>query len=74
MGEWIAIAQWERCAEMAKPGIIFEIRNADGLSLFTPCVQPLPTPPFDWKSPPIEFRAIVEPPPTHSTPLPPPNE
>ena len=27
MGEWIAIEQWERCVEMARPGIVFEIRN-----------------------------------------------
>ena len=72
MGEWMAIAQWEQCIEMARPGIVFEIRNAEGLSLFTPCVTPLPTPPFDWKSPGIEFRAVVEPVPQHSEPIPPP--
>ena len=72
MSEWMAIEQWERCVEMARPGIVFEIRNAEGLSLFTPCVTPLPKPPFDWKSPGIEFRAVFEPPPQHSTPIPPP--
>jgi hypothetical protein len=72
MAEWIAIDQWERCVEMARPGIIFELRNADGLSLFTPCVVPMPPPPFDWKSAPIEFRAVLEAPPQHSAPLPPP--
>ena len=70
MGEWLAIEQWERCVEMARPGIVFELRNADGLSLFTPCVSSLPDPPFDWASPAIEFRAVPEEPPRHSTPLP----
>lgn len=70
MNEWIAIAEWDRCRELTRPGIIFEIRNADGLSLFTPCVIPLPTPPFDWTSPPLEFRPVEEPLPQRSEPLP----
>lgn len=70
MSEWIAIAQWEQCVDMARPGIVFEIRNGDGNSLFTPCVTPLPAMPFDWKSPPVAFRAVVEAPPVHSGPLP----
>lgn len=70
MGEWLAIAEWERCLDMVRPGIVFELRNADGLSMFTPCVTPLPAPPFDWASPAVEFRAVVEPPPQHSSPLP----
>ena len=72
MSEWLAIAEWQRCVEMARPGIIFEIRNAEGNSLFTPCVTPLPAAPFDWKSPPLEWRAVPEPVPQHSSPLPPP--
>ena len=70
MIEWIAIDQWERCVEMARPGIVFEMRNAEGLSLFTPCVTPLPEPPFDWKSRAVEFRPAPEAPPVHSAPLP----
>ena len=70
MVEWIAIDQWERCVEMARPGIIFEIRNADGLSMFTPCMLPLPEGPFDWTSAAIEFRPVPEAPPVHSGPLP----
>ena len=73
MGEWLAISDWERCVEMARPGIVFEIRNAEGLSLFTPCVVPLPEIPFDWTTPALEFRAIVEGAPEHSAPIPPPN-
>ena len=72
MGEWIAIAQWEQCVEMARPGIVFEIRNAQGQIMTTECVQPLPPPPFDWKSPAVDFRAVEETPPRHSTPMPPP--
>jgi len=70
MSEWIDIAEWDRCRELERPGIIFEIRNAEGLSLFTPCVQPLPDLPFDWKLPALEFRPVEETPPEHSAPLP----
>ena len=70
MSEWIAIAQWEKCLELARPGVIFEISNAEGKSLFTPCVVPLPSVPFDWKSAPVRFRSIAEPRPQHSSPLP----
>jgi len=70
MGDWMAIAQWQDCAKLARPGIIFEIRNKEGQSMFTPCVVPLPPTPFDWKSPPVLFRAIAEPKPQHSTPIP----
>ena len=71
MSEWMSIAQWQECVNMARPGIIFEIRNADGQSLFTPCIVSVPTMPFDWKSPPVQFRAVAEPRPEHSTPIPP---
>ena len=70
MSEWLAIAEWQRCVEMARPGIVFEIRNGEGLSLVTPCVVPLPAMPFDWKLPPVEFRTIAEAKPRHSAPLP----
>ncbi|HKU06666.1 MAG TPA: hypothetical protein VJR30_11405 [Bradyrhizobium sp.] len=72
MSEWIAIAQWEKCRELSRPGIIFEIGNAEGKSLFTPCVMPLPSAPFGWKSPPLRFRAVPEPAPERSAPIPPP--
>ena len=42
MGEWMAIAQWHECEQMARPGIVFELRNSEGQSLFTPCVAQLP--------------------------------
>lgn len=74
MSEWMAIAQWEKCRELARPGVIFEISNADGKSLFTLCVMPLPPVPFDWKSPPLRFRAIAEPVPQRSSPLPTPSK
>lgn len=70
MSDWIDIEKWSECVNLEKPGIVFEIRNSDGLSLFTPCVVPMPEPPFDWQSPPVEFRPIPEPPAVHSTPIP----
>jgi hypothetical protein len=73
MGEWIAIGQWEKCRELAGPGIVFEISNAEGKTLFTPCVIPLLPVPFDWKSAPVRFRAVAESPPRHSSPLPEPS-
>ena len=74
MGEWMPIDQWPQCIELGRPGIVFEIRNAEGQSLTTPCVVPLPHLPFDWASPPREFRAVPETKPVHSTPVPePPN-
>ena len=72
MGEWIAIAQWHECQKMAQPGIIFELKNSDGQRLFASCADQLPPTPFDWKSPPLMFRAITAPKPQHSTPMPPP--
>ena len=70
MGEWMDIEHWPECARIERPGIVFELRNKDGQSLFTPCVVPVPDPPFDWASPPQEFRAVAEEEPMHSTPLP----
>ena len=70
MSEWLSIAQWHQCEKLAKPGIVFEISNADGQSLLTPYVQPLPNLPFDWKSPPVRFRAVAEPEPVRSAPIP----
>jgi hypothetical protein len=72
MSEWISIAQWRDCAQMARPGIVFEIRNAKGQTMLAPCVQPLPEAPFDWSSPPLQFRPVAEPKPEHSAPIPPP--
>lgn len=72
MVEWYAIAEWPRCREMASPGIVFELKNAEGQTLVTPCVAGLPPVPFDWVSPAIAFRPVPEPVPRHSTPIPPP--
>lgn len=74
MGEWLAIIDWQRCEELARPGIVFEIRNADGLSLFTPCTAELPDVPWDWKTPPLEFRAVAEMPAERSSPIPAPQQ
>ncbi len=72
MTDWIAIAQWHECAKMARPGIVFELKNTEGLTLLTPCVAAVPATPYGWKSPPIVFRAVEAPKPQHSTPMPPP--
>jgi hypothetical protein len=71
MAEWVPIEKWPDCRLMERPGIVFELVNAEGLSLFTPC-GPMPATPFGWKSPPIRFRPVEEKPPVHSAPLPPP--
>lgn len=70
MGEWIAIAQWAECQRLARPGVMFEIQNADGQSLLTPCVVPPPPVPFDWRSPPLRFRVVAEPAAEHTSPIP----
>ena len=72
MSDWMAIAQWQECERMARPGFVFELQNAEGLSLFTPCTRELPPTPFDWKSAPVRFRLVAAKPPQHSDPLPPP--
>jgi hypothetical protein len=72
MDDWMAIAQWQECQKLARPGIIFELKNAEGQSLLTTCAAQVPPMPFDWKSPPVMFRAISVPKPEHSTPMPPP--
>jgi hypothetical protein len=74
MSEWIAIEQWAECRQMERPGIVFELRNKEGLSLVTPCVFPVPEAPFDWASRPVQFRAVAEAPPVHSAPLPAPQK
>jgi hypothetical protein len=70
MSDWVPIGQWGDCRQMERPGIIFELRNAEGLSMFAPCAPTVPAPPHDWKSPPVVFRAIAEPRPRHSGPIP----
>lgn len=72
MGDWIDFDRWPECVEMERPGIVFEVVNADNQSLFTNCVVPLETP-FDWTSAPLRFRAIPEPKPRHSSPIPKPS-
>jgi len=70
MSEWMAMTEWHACRDMERPGIVFEVQNAAGQSLFTRCVVPLPPAPSDWTSPPVRFRAIAEPAPRHSEPIP----
>lgn len=72
MSDWISIENWARCQEMARPGVYFELRNAEGQSLFSLCQPSVPAAPFDWRSPPIAFRAVPEPVARPSAPIPPP--
>jgi hypothetical protein len=69
MSEWMPIERWPDCVQWERPGIVFELTNAEGLSLFAQCGV-MPETPFDWKSPPTRFRAVEEKPPTHSAPIP----
>jgi hypothetical protein len=73
MGEWYPIAEWHDCQRLARPGVVFEIQNAEGKSLLTDC-GPLPPAPFDWLQPAIRFRLVAEPPPRRSAPIPPPRQ
>jgi hypothetical protein len=70
MSEWITIEQWHECKKMARPGIVFELKNIEGQTLLSECTPQLPPTPFGWKSPPILFRAVALPKPQHSTPMP----
>ena len=72
MTDWMAIAQWHECAKMTRPGIVFELKNAEGLTLLKPCVATVPATPYGWKSPPVMFRAVQARRPQRSTPMPPP--
>jgi hypothetical protein len=40
MSEWMAISQLQDCTDLARPAIVFEIRNADNQLLLTPCSNP----------------------------------
>lgn len=73
MSDWIDFDQWKNCARMERPGYVFEVRNAAGDSLFTPCTHPLQTP-SDWTSAPVRFRLVPEPEPRHSAPIPGPRQ
>jgi hypothetical protein len=69
MSEWIEFDRWPECVNMERPGIVFEVVNAEDQKMFTNCVVPLELP-FDWKSEPVRFRARPEREPRHSTPIP----
>lgn len=70
MIDWIPIDQWVECARLERPGIVFEVRNAQGQTLLTACTPDKPQAPFDWTGPPLEFRPVPEAPAKHSSPLP----
>jgi hypothetical protein len=71
MVDWIDFDRWPECRDMERPGIVFEVENADGQSILTTCTIPLEIP-TDWTGGPIRFRSVDAPRPRHSDPLPPP--
>lgn len=70
----MSIDEWPECVRMERPGVVFELRNEAGQVLTTECVVPLFEMPFDWVSPPIEFRAVQGTAPKHSGPIPAPSD
>ena len=45
MSEWVTIAQWHECKKMARPGIVFELKNIEGQTLLTECTAQVPPTP-----------------------------
>ncbi|MCO5966745.1 hypothetical protein [Sinorhizobium meliloti] len=68
MTDWIEFERWPDCKSMERPGIVFEVTNGDQ-TLLTGCVVPLPLP-SDWVVHPLRFRAVPQPRPRHSSPIP----
>ena len=48
MSEWMAIAQWHECEKMTRPGIVFELKNAEGQTMLSPCVAQVPQLRSSW--------------------------
>ena len=72
MSEWLAIAQWHDCEKLTRPGIVFELKNAEGQTMLSPCVAQVPAHLSTGNRPPVMFRAVEAPKPRHSEPMPPP--
>lgn len=66
---WFEIAVWQDCARLERPGYVFELENADGLTLQMHCEETIILP-HDWATAPVRFRLIPEVPPRHSDPIP----
>jgi len=73
MDGWTPIEKWHECARMERPQTHVEVRNADGMTLFTTCGTGLPDKPFDWRTGPVEFRIVAAPRPRRSDPIPAPS-
>lgn len=69
---WYDFSKWDQCRSMERPGYSFEIENAEGMKLWTPCT-PVVELPFDWKSEPQRFRLVKMVQGEHSTPMTPPS-
>jgi len=73
MSEWVDFSRWPDCKEMERPGIVFEVANAEDLRMLTPCAVQFQVP-LDWKSGPMRFRPVAQSRPQHSSPIPAPRE
>lgn len=73
MSEWVSFDRWAECAQMQRPGFVFEVVNSHGQRLLTQCEPKLPVP-FDWRSAPVRFRLVEAPQLRRSQPAPKPQE
>ncbi|MBX9741707.1 MAG: hypothetical protein K2X62_16655 [Beijerinckiaceae bacterium] len=73
MTDWVSFDQWANCSGMEKPGYVFEVANAEGKTLLTPC-DPKLQKPWDWASGPVRFRLVPQGKPRRSDPIPPPQQ
>ncbi len=72
MSEWMAIAQWHECEKLTRPGIVFELKNAEGLTMLSPCVAQVPAQAFRLEVAPGRVPRGRCARPRHSEPMPPP--
>ncbi len=69
MTDWIDFSRWPDCPSQTRPGHVFEVENAQGQVLLTPCEETLQVP-WDWRSGPVRFRLVPDPPAKLSNPMP----
>lgn len=67
---WLSMDRWSECRRLERPGYVVEIENAEGMKVWTGCLDAIEVP-FDWTSPPLRFRLVPKPPPARDDPLPP---
>ena len=70
-GKWMSMERWPASAAMERPGYVFELENRYGMTIQMHWDEEIILP-FDWTSPPLRFRLIVEAEAERSGPIPPP--